>query len=102
MRYLFVVLAMLVCSITSSFAQVSVSIGINLPVYPQLVRVPGYPVTPALFVLAAAAIVVNAMISAPGRAAVGLLGVATGLPAYFLWRGTNKKTIRPIELPSDA
>jgi hypothetical protein len=44
MRYLFVVLAMLVCSITSSFAQVSVSIGINLPVYPQLVRVPGYPV----------------------------------------------------------
>ena len=30
--------------LASAAAQVSVSIGINLPVYPQLVRVPGYPV----------------------------------------------------------
>ena len=30
--------------IASATAQVSVSIGINVPVYPQLVRVPGYPV----------------------------------------------------------
>jgi len=42
---------MLLCSITSVAAQVSVgiglpgvSIGINLPVYPELVPVPGYPV----------------------------------------------------------
>ncbi|MEP7181974.1 MAG: hypothetical protein ABI886_07300 [Betaproteobacteria bacterium] len=45
------VLWMLLCSITTAAAQVSVgigfpgvSIGINLPVYPQFVRVPGYPV----------------------------------------------------------
>jgi hypothetical protein len=38
------VLALLLCSITSSWAQFSVNIGINVPVYPQLVRVPGYPV----------------------------------------------------------
>lgn len=53
MRYLVIVLWMLLCSATSALAQVSVgigigmpgvSIGINLPVYPQLVRVPGYPV----------------------------------------------------------
>ncbi len=51
MRYGIIVLWMLLCSITSAVAQVSVSIGlpgmsigINLPVYPQLVRVPGYPV----------------------------------------------------------
>ncbi len=51
MRYVIIVLWMLLCSITSAVAQVSVSIGlpgmsigINLPVYPQLVRVPGYPV----------------------------------------------------------
>jgi len=31
-------------AITSAPAQVSVSIGINMPVYPQLVRVPNYPV----------------------------------------------------------
>jgi hypothetical protein len=51
MRNLLVVLSMLLCPLTSAAAQVSfeiglpnVSIGINLPVYPRLVRVPGYPV----------------------------------------------------------
>ncbi len=51
MRDLLIVLWLLLCSITSATAQVSigigfpgVSIGINLPVYPQLVPVPGYPV----------------------------------------------------------
>jgi hypothetical protein len=51
MRNLIVVLWMLLCSIASSAAQVSVgiglpgvNIGINLAAYPQLVPVPGYPV----------------------------------------------------------
>ncbi|MDO8788742.1 MAG: hypothetical protein Q7J42_11780 [Sulfuritalea sp.] len=44
MRYLTVVLWLLFCSVTSAVAQVSVSIGINLPLYPTLVQVPGYPV----------------------------------------------------------
>lgn len=49
-------------------------------------RVPGYPLTPALFVLAAAAIVVNAIISQPGRVVIGLAVVLAGVPAYVLWR----------------
>jgi hypothetical protein len=51
MRNVLIALWMLLCSITSVAAQVSVgiglpgvSIGINLPVYPELVPVPGYPV----------------------------------------------------------
>jgi len=51
MRIGFIVLWMLLCSITSATAQLSVgigfpgvSIGINVPAYPQLVAVPGYPV----------------------------------------------------------
>lgn len=44
MRYLFIGIWLLCCSVTSAIAQVSVSIGINLPLYPELVRVPGYPV----------------------------------------------------------
>ncbi|OGU08196.1 MAG: hypothetical protein A2075_04685 [Geobacteraceae bacterium GWC2_58_44] len=53
MRYGFVVLGMLLCLVTSATAGVSigigiglptVSIGINLPLYPELVPVPGYPV----------------------------------------------------------
>lgn len=45
-RYGFMVLSMLLCLVTSAAAEtrVGVSIGINLPVYPQLVPVPGYPV----------------------------------------------------------
>ena len=51
MRKTFVVLSMLLCSIASAGAQVSVgialpgvSIGINVPVYPDLERISGYPV----------------------------------------------------------
>jgi hypothetical protein len=51
MRHGLTVLWMVVWSVTSAVAQVSigiglpgVSIGINLPYYPDLVRVPGYPV----------------------------------------------------------
>jgi hypothetical protein len=51
MRNGLLVLWILLCSVTSAAAQVSVgiglpgvSIGINLPAYPQLVAVPGYPV----------------------------------------------------------
>ena len=41
-RSILIALAMLWCSAASAFLQVS--IGINVPVYPQLVPVPGYPV----------------------------------------------------------
>ena len=51
MRAGLIVLWMVLCSMTSAVAQVSigiglpnVSIGINLPLYPELVPVPGYPV----------------------------------------------------------
>jgi hypothetical protein len=51
MRKIFMILGMLVCTISSATAQVSVgiglpgvSVGINLASYPQLVPVPGYPV----------------------------------------------------------
>jgi basic amino acid/polyamine antiporter, APA family len=49
-------------------------------------RVPGYPLTPALFVLAAAAIVVNTVVSQPRQAAIGIGMVGLGVPAYYAWR----------------
>jgi APA family basic amino acid/polyamine antiporter len=56
------------------------------PDAPRPFRVPGYPLTPALFIAASAGIVLNALVTAPARAAVGLAIVATGVPAFFLWR----------------
>ncbi len=49
-------------------------------------RVPGYPLTPAVFVLAAAVIVVNTMVTQPAQAAIGIGVVLLGAPAYVLWR----------------
>ena len=49
-------------------------------------RVPGYPITPLLFVAAAAAVVVNTVVTQPGRAALGLTVTAVGVPFFFAWR----------------
>lgn len=56
------------------------------PDLPRPYRVPGYPVTPALFIAAASAVVVNTVIARPEQALMGLGIVATGFPAYYGWR----------------
>jgi basic amino acid/polyamine antiporter, APA family len=49
-------------------------------------RVPGYPWTPIVFIVAVAALVVNTIVAQPARAAIGLGVVFTGVPAYLIWR----------------
>lgn len=49
-------------------------------------RVPGYPWTPLLFIVAATALVANTIATQPRRAAVGIAVVLLGLPVYFIWR----------------
>jgi len=56
------------------------------PDRPRPFRVPGYPWTPLLFVIAAAALVANTIFTQPGRAAVGIGVVLLGLPVYFIWQ----------------
>jgi APA family basic amino acid/polyamine antiporter len=58
----------------------------KLPDAPRPFRVPGYPVTPALFVLAAVAIVGNQVVEQPVQSAYGLGIVLLGVPAFWLWR----------------
>ena len=60
------------------------------PEAPRPFRVPGYPVTPALFIAAAAGIVINTLVARPVQALIGLGIVATGVPAYFVWRHRPK------------
>ena len=54
-------------------------------------RVPGYPVTPVLFVASALLLVLNTVIAQPARAAVGLGVVFVGTPAFFLWRARSRR-----------
>jgi basic amino acid/polyamine antiporter, APA family len=49
-------------------------------------RVPGYPVTPILFIIASGVVVVNTVFVAPDRALVGIVLVLLGAPAYWFWR----------------
>lgn len=71
-------------------------------------RVPGYPWTPALFMAAAAAIVVNTLATRPYEALAGLGVVALGAPAFLSWRarvpvGAERETGPPLGSgPTDA
>jgi basic amino acid/polyamine antiporter, APA family len=56
------------------------------PTAPRPFLVPGYPVTPALFIIAALSIVLNTVMVQPERAAVGIAVVLLGVPAYLFWK----------------
>jgi APA family basic amino acid/polyamine antiporter len=61
-------------------------------------RVPGYPITPLLFVASSGAIIVNTIVTQPGRAAVGLGMVLLGAPVFYFWRA--RATAAPAEIPA--
>ena len=65
------------------------------PDMPRPFRVPGYPLTPVLFVAASAAIVLNTLFTQPGRALVGLGVVLTGVPVYLVWKKRLQSGVRP-------
>ncbi|MDQ6690228.1 MAG: amino acid permease [Gemmatimonadota bacterium] len=55
-------------------------------VTPNVYRMPGYPLLPALFVIIAACVVVSAVWSNPRNALLGALLIALGVPAFLFWR----------------
>jgi basic amino acid/polyamine antiporter, APA family len=61
------------------------------PEIPRPYRVPGYPWTPLIFIMAVAAMVANVIVSQPARAALGFGIVLTGIPAYAFWRKRRKE-----------
>jgi APA family basic amino acid/polyamine antiporter len=59
-------------------------------------RVWGYPVVPALFIIASFAIVVNQILSDPKESLFGLSLVLVGLPMYYLWsKKMRREEINP-------
>lgn len=57
------------------------------PDLPRPYRAWGYPLVPALFLIASLAMIGNALITDPRDTATTLLIIAAGLPAYALWKG---------------
>jgi APA family basic amino acid/polyamine antiporter len=54
-------------------------------------RTPGYPITPILFVLSAAAIVINTVVTQPRNVIFAIGVMALGIPAYYMWRSRLAK-----------
>ena len=65
----------------------------SLPPY----KVPGYPLTPLLFIVSAGALVGNTIIATPGNALKGLLMVLLGVPVYYYWRLKKGDGAGPME-----
>jgi basic amino acid/polyamine antiporter, APA family len=68
------------------------------PDAPRPFRVPGYPLTPVLFVASAAALVLNTLVTQPTRAAAGVIAVMIGTPAFYAWRAGSRR--RALSLPT--
>ena len=66
------------------------------PNLPRPFRTPGYPLTPILFVLSAAAIVINTIVAQPQNVIFALAVMILGVPAYYMWRS------RLAKAPPDA
>ncbi len=61
------------------------------PDLPRPYRVWGYPVLPALFLLASVGLMGNALVTDPRDTGVTLLIIAVGLPAYAIWRWLDRR-----------
>jgi basic amino acid/polyamine antiporter, APA family len=71
------------------------------PELPRPYRVWGYPVVPALFLLASGVLVVNTAVEKPVESLLGLGLVALGVPAYFGWRRRRPPSgSPPASIPS--
>jgi APA family basic amino acid/polyamine antiporter len=56
------------------------------PDQPRPVKAPFYPWLQIVYVVLAAAVVINLLIMKPVNAGWGLLIILSGLPVYFFWR----------------
>ncbi|MEP6491349.1 MAG: amino acid permease [bacterium] len=70
------------------------------PEAPRPFRTPGYPLTPLLFVVSAAALVLNTLREQPERAFVGLGVVLLGTPAFYFWRARTQRAAPTAPLPT--
>ena len=60
------------------------------PDLPRPYKTWGYPVVPAIFIIASTGILLNTLIEKPVEALAGLLLTALGIPAYYYWKSRLK------------
>ena len=67
------------------------------PDFPRVYRTLGYPIVPALFVLATFAVIANALYAQFWSTIVSILITLAGVPLYFLWMAWQRR--RPLMAP---
>lgn len=69
-------------------------------------RVPGYPLTPLLFIAAASVLVINTLVTninqSPRNTLLALGVIVLGIPAYFIWRSRSDNVYQPAEAPEET
>jgi APA family basic amino acid/polyamine antiporter len=56
------------------------------PDLPRPYKTWGYPVVPAVFIIASSGILLNTLLEKPVEALAGILLTALGIPAYLYWK----------------
>jgi basic amino acid/polyamine antiporter, APA family len=100
----------MVIVISGSFSQILTYMGFSLGIFPLLAvlgvfkirkrgigrfRMPGFPITPLVYVASGALILVLGFLESPGPSRVAILTVAASVPAYFLFRWNKEKRSGP-------
>ena len=60
------------------------------PDLPRPYKTWGYPVVPAVFILASTGILINTLLEKPVEALAGIILTALGIPVYFYWRRKSR------------
>ena len=91
--------------VSGSFDQILTYMGFSLGIFPifavlgvfklrksgmSVTRMPGFPVAPAIYLLAGTAILVLGFLRSPGPSGVALLTLAAGVPAFYFFRKKGK------------
>ena len=95
----------IVIVLSGSFDQILTYMGFSLGIFPILavigvfkmraqklsvIRMPGFPLVPILYLLPAAAILVLSFFERPRESGIALLTVALGVPAYYLFKKKHR------------
>lgn len=98
-----------ILAMSGSFEQILTYMGFSLGIFPVLavigvfklrksckepLRLPGYPFTQIIYILAGVMILVLSFLERPAESSVAVLTVLIGIPAYFIFRKTNHKNER--------
>ncbi|HEY9776903.1 MAG TPA: amino acid permease [Planktothrix sp.] len=86
----YVVFAALMFYVLTVFALIRLRM--KRPEVERPVKVPGYPLVPIVYIIAAAAIMLGQICLKPTYPGFSLLIIVSGLPFYFIWSKLNSRT----------